>query len=204
MGCERCPNRSAHSRPERTIAPLRYWRWRGGAPDRDEEGNVSSSADLIKQLDTGWAALQAAQPRVEAGAPWPLSDTFDNSPEAYWFPPEVLAHVAELLERWLRVVNTIVDGSPEPVEFGHPSPDRLAGIERNRHMTIPELYATIGANAAAMRARLAELTDADLAKRARHVRSGDTTLGAIVSGSVTGHIDEHVRQIEALLAAAGR
>ena len=164
---------------------------------------MRSIADLIKQLDAGWAALQAAQPRVEAGAPWPLADKFDNSPEAYWFPPEVLAHVADLLERWLRVVNTIVDGSPEPVEFGHPSQDRLAGIERNRRMTIPELYALIEGNIAAMRARLTQLSDMDLAKRARHVRKGETTLGEIVSDSVTGHIDEHARQIESLLADAG-
>ena len=167
---------------------------------------MTTAKDLIDQLDVSWAALKTLQPRVEAGVPWPVSEKFDTAPEAYWYPPEVLAHVSELLDRWLGVVNTVVAGSPEPVPFGTagPNPARLAGIEHNRHLPIPELYALIGRGVAAMRARITLLTEADLAKRGRHVAREETTVGEILAGSVTGHLEEHVRQIGELLAAAGR
>jgi len=176
------------------------------ASARIEEAGRVSTVDLIEQLNRGWLALRALQPRVEAGAPWPLSDRFGNEPEAYWYPPEVLAHVSELLERWLGVVNQIVAGGPEPVPFGQagPNPARLEGIERNRHLPLPDLYARIGEGVAGVTSRLAELSEADIAKRGIHPSRGETTVGEILGDSVAGHVDEHVRQLEELLTAARR
>ena len=162
-----------------------------------------TTADLIAQLDADWAALQALRPRVEAGAPWPVSDKFDTTPEAYWYPPEVLAHVSELLGRWLGVVDVVLAG-PEPADFGHPSPARLGGIEQNRRLPLADLYGLIETGIANLRARLVSISDADLGRRGRHVAKGETTVGELVAGSVTGHIAEHARQIESLLVAAGR
>ncbi len=162
-----------------------------------------TTADLIAQLDADWAALQELRPRVEAGVPWPVSERFDTTAEAYWFPPEVLAHVSELLGRWLGVVDLILAG-PEPAEFGQPNPARLAGIDHNRRLPLADLYGLIEAGVGNLRARLASLAEADLARRGRHVTRGETTVAELVAGSVTGHIAEHVRQIESLLAAAGR
>jgi hypothetical protein len=162
--------------------------------------------DLIAELDGGWAALEATRPRVEAGVPWPVSQQFDTAPEAHWYPPEVLAHVSELVERWHGVVTTILAGDREPVPFGTPgpSPSRLVGIERNRHLPMDALYGLIERHVMALRATLAGMSDADLEKRGVHPTRGESSIGEIVHDSITGHMDEHVRQLESLLADAGR
>jgi len=167
---------------------------------------MAGTTDLIEQLDAALAGLQALRPRIEAGAPWPVSDKFDATPEAYWYPPEVLAHMAELLHRWRGVVETVAAGSPEPVEYGEPgsSPSRLAGIETLRRLPIADLCDLVETNALAMRLTLEGMPDAGLVNVGIHPTRGQSTVAEIVSKSVTGHLDEHVRQLESLLDAAGR
>ena len=74
-----------------------------GGPGEVEEDGMAMSAELVRRLDAAWASLAAQRSRVEAGAPWPLSERFDTTPEAYWYPPEVLGHVAlaDLSSRFL-------------------------------------------------------------------------------------------------------
>ena len=57
--------------------------------------------DLLDRLAAARAGLAATRPAVEAGAPWPLAETFDDSAEARWGPGEVLSHLAEMVPYWL-------------------------------------------------------------------------------------------------------
>ena len=111
-------------------------------------------------IEAGRARLAALRPAVQAGAPWPLSERFDDAPEATWGPPEVLAHVDEMLGFWHGELDRIVDArSDEPVPFGRISTDaaRLAAIERERRLPLDELDASIDAKAAALDRRLLRL-----------------------------------------------
>src|SRR5436190_23595017 len=56
---------------------------------------------LLARLHRGRDGLAATRDAVEAAAPWPLAATFDTSEEAQWGPPEVLAHVEEMVPYWL-------------------------------------------------------------------------------------------------------
>ncbi|HLA15405.1 MAG TPA: hypothetical protein VJZ72_00775, partial [Candidatus Limnocylindrales bacterium] len=60
-------------------------------------GRVRGAADEM-------IALRA---ELETGAPWPLAADLGTGPEASWGPPEVLAHVAEMLPFWLGQVERI-------------------------------------------------------------------------------------------------
>lgn len=169
-----------------------------------EDLAMTTSAGLAGRLDAAWAALAAQRGRVEAGAPWPLSERFDTTPEAYWYPPEVLGHVAEFVDRWAGVVDgCLAAPAGAPFEFGS-SPSRLEGIDRFRRLPLAELYGLIEARVTAFRIRLAGLGDADLAVVGRHQVKGETTVGALIEESILGHMEGHARQIEELLAAAGR
>ena len=98
--------------------------------------------DLLDRLDAARAGLAATRPAVEAGAPWPLAETFDDSDEARWGPGEVLSHLAEMVPYWLGEIERVLAGDPEPVPFGRiaTNPVRIALVERDRSVPPRELY----------------------------------------------------------------
>jgi hypothetical protein len=150
-------------------------------------------------------AYRELEPRVVAGEPWPLAEAFGVEPEASWGPREVLAHVAEMLPFWLGEVDRIVLGSGA-VPFGRGQDDalRIGLIERERTLPIPVLFSRIDAGLRDWELRLATLSAADLARTGQHARLGEMPAGEIPERFCLNHADEHVSQLEAILAAAGR
>jgi len=156
---------------------------------------------LLDRLNAAGDGLEASRPAVEAGAPWPLAATFDHSDEARWGPPEVLAHVAEMLPFWLGEVERILAGDPQPVPFGRVGTDplRIAIIGRDRSLPIGELYIRIHDGLARWAVRLDTLEPAQLEKVGLHPRLGEMSVEAIIDRQVVRHTSEHVVQLEALL-----
>jgi len=141
---------------------------------------------------------------VEAGAPWSLAARFDHDPEASWGPMELLAHVAEMLPFWLGEVERILAGPPGPVPFGRVGTDpvRIAIIGRDRTLPVGELYARIHDGLARWSARLVTLTPAELERVGLHPRLGEMSVEAIVERQVVHHMDEHIRQLEAIVGVS--
>jgi len=166
----------------------------------------SELSDLSDRLERALAALAALRPLVAAGRPWPLSGSIGTEPEAHWGPPEVLAHVAEMLPFWLGEIERILDGAPEPVPFGRLAGDelRLGVIERDRSLPTRELDARIDAGVERFVRRLGTLGAADAARRGLHARLGEMTVTGIAERFVVGHLEEHVRQLAEVLEAAPR
>jgi len=156
---------------------------------------------LLDRLGAAGAGLEATRSPVEAGAPWPLATTFDHSDEARWGPPEVLAHVAEMLPYWLGEVERILAGPPDPVPFGRVGTDpvRITIIGRDRSLPIRELYTRVNDGIARWNNRLRTLTPAQLEKVGLHPRLGEMTVAAIAERQVVRHLAEHVVQLEELL-----
>lgn len=145
-------------------------------------------------------------PRVVAGEPWPLATAFGTEPEASWGPREVLAHVAEMLPYWRGELERVVNGSPEPVPFGRLQTDtlRIGLIERDRELPIALLFARIDAGLRDWAQRLPTLTPGQRAKRGLHPRMGEVPAGRILERHVVEHAEEHVAQLEGILADAAR
>jgi hypothetical protein len=157
------------------------------------------------------AALRRAfhdlQPRVSSGEPWPLAEHFGTEPEASWGPREVLAHVSEMLPFWLGELDRIVlDDGSAPVPFGRMVDDhlRIGLIERDRTLPLAVLFAGVDAGLHDWELRLASLSPADLARVGVHRRLGEMPASEIPERFCLGHAEEHVRQLEGILAAAGR
>jgi hypothetical protein len=158
--------------------------------------------DLLDRLKKARDGLAATRPAVEAGAPWPMAQTFDDSDEARWGPPEVLAHVSEMAVYWLGEIEKVLAGGSEPVPFGRIASDpvRIAIVGRDRSVPPRELYERISDALDRFDRRWRTLTPADLARRGVHPTRGELTVEAMPERFIVGHLGEHVNQLEAILA----
>jgi hypothetical protein len=146
--------------------------------------------------------LHELRPGVEAGEPWPLAERFGTEPEARWGPPEVLAHVAEMLPFWLGEIERILASSIEAAPFGRVATDaiRIGVIERDRTLPARELFDRIDATIARLERRLSQLTEAEAARRGIHATRGEMTLTELLEQFVVGHLEDHAAQLEDALA----
>lgn len=162
--------------------------------------------DETQRLQVATDALLDLTPRIEAGAPWPLSPVFGAEPEASWGPLELLAHVEEFLPYWMGEIERVLarEGN-DPAPFGRAIDDplRTGVIGRDRTLPLRELTARIAADASRVAARLCELDEAEAGRAGVHPRRGQMTVRDMLEPFVVGHLEGHVTQLQEILAAAG-
>ena len=90
--------------------------------------------------------------------------------------------------------------------FGRIADDasRIGLIARDRSLPLRVLFARIDAGLGAWLERLPTLTEAEVGRIGQHPRLGEMPVGDIAERFVLGHGEEHVVQLEGILAAAGR
>jgi hypothetical protein len=165
---------------------------------------MATSSHLADRLLHARRDFMGLREAVEAGRPWPLSDVFGTEPEAHWGPPEVLAHVAEMVPFWQGEIARVLDGGPEPVPFGRVASDslRIGVIERDRSLPPGELFERIDAAVDRFAAHLGSLTVAEAERRALHPTLGEMTVAQIAERYVVSHLEDHVRQLSGTLEEA--
>jgi hypothetical protein len=167
----------------------------------DVRRHAESVGSLVERLAVAGSSLARLQPAVEAGAPWPLSEAIGVEAEAHWGPPEVLAHVAEMLPFWLGEIERVRAGSPEPVPFGRVAADslRIGVIDRDRSLPPGELFDRIASDVARYQRRLPTLGELEAGRHGLHPTRGELTIAEILERFVTAHLEEHVEQLQDLL-----
>ncbi len=173
----------------------------------EHEGErMTVMTDLVDRLRAAERELADLRSSVEAGAPWSLSESFGTAPEANWGPPEILAHLAEMLPFWLGEMERVLDGPVEPVPFGRTAADqlRILSLERDRTLPLRELFDRIEAGVERYARRLPELSPQESLRRGLHSRLGELTVIQLVERFSVGHFEEHVRQLEASLGSPAR
>jgi len=169
-------------------------------------GSLDSQA---ARLEAAVDAILALRERVEDAGPWPLAELHGTEAEASWGPPELLAHLEEMLPFWLGEVERILDGPAigegSPVPFGRVASDtiRIGVIGRDRTVPLRELFARVRADGARVASRMRELSDDDAGRRGLHQSRGEFTVAELFERFVTGHLEEHVVQLRAILDARG-
>lgn len=165
---------------------------------------MSTQADLAVRLQVAAGAMADLRPRIEATGPWPLAERFGVEPEASWGPPELLAHVDEMLPYWLGEAERVLAGAVQPVPFGRvrSDPVRVAIIGRDRTVPLGELFARLAADVRRWSDRLASLSDAELDRRGLHPSRGEVSVRDIIERFIVGHLEEHVEQLRAILDAS--
>ena len=166
---------------------------------------MPTELDRLGSVHTAFEELQA---RVAAGEPWPLAATFGTEPEASWGPREVLAHVAEMLTFWQGELERVVEGRADggAIAFGRVGEDalRIGLIERDRTLPLRVLFDRIDGGLHGWMHRLGSLSEDEMAHLGQHPRLGEMPAGSIMERFVIGHAEDHVAQLEAILADAGR
>ncbi|HSK51592.1 MAG TPA: DinB family protein [Clostridia bacterium] len=160
-----------------------------------------TNESLADRLLDAHARLAAWRPVAEAGGPWPPSPDFGHAPESSWNPPELLAHVAEMLPYWLGQIERILEGYPEPVSFGRVGTDenRIAAIGRDRALPVGELFDRVAERAGQAAERLRAMSAADLERRGTHPTLGEMTVKAVVERMYINHLNEHADQLQGLV-----
>jgi hypothetical protein len=164
-------------------------------------GTLDAPAD---RLDAAIMAFLALEPSVVAAGPWPLAEVYGTEDEARWGPPEVLAHVEEMLPFWLGETERILDGPASgPVPFGRVATDavRIGIIGRDRTLPLRELFARVRSDGARMSARMRTLSDADATRTGLHPRLGPMIVADLLDRFVVSHMEEHVVQLREQLDA---
>ena len=166
--------------------------------------HLPSELDRIADARADYAALRS---RVEDGEPWPLAEKFGTEPEASWGPLEVLAHLAEMLPFWLGELERVVDGNGiTPAPFGRVADDalRIGVIDRDRTLPVRALFARVDTGLWSWLDRLPRLTDVERGKAGLHPRLGEMPAARIAERFVLSHAEEHLAQLQEILAEAGR
>src|SRR4029079_7618443 len=90
----RGPDRCPRAAPARALSWLPMLRRRATL-------NAMPPNDIADRLLVARSRLDGLRGAVEARTSWPASDNFGAEPEASWYPPELLAHVAEMVPYWM-------------------------------------------------------------------------------------------------------
>ena len=161
---------------------------------------MAETDDLLGRMADAHARYVALRNALEAREPWPLADAFGVEPEASWGPPEVFAHVSEMLRFWLGEIERVVAG-PDPVPFGRIAADelRIGIIGRDRSLPLTEHYSRIAGDIRRYQERVPSLTLDELAKRGVHPTAGEITVLGMVERFAVRHLEEHADQLETIL-----
>src|SRR5262245_47901674 len=161
--------------------------------------------DQARRLEAAVGAIVALRGRLEAGSPWPLAELYGTEAEAHWGPPELLAHLDEMLPFWLGEVEKIIDGGGAEVPFGRIADDtiRIGVIGRDRSVPLRELFARLQADGARVGRRMRVLSDAEAARPGAHPTRGTFSVAELFERFVTSHMEDHVNQLRDILAERG-
>jgi hypothetical protein len=166
---------------------------------------MPNELDRLASLRAAYAGLERP---VMRRAPWPLATAFGTEPEAAWGPPELLAHVAEMLLFWLGELERVVEGGAagQVPGFGRVATDavRIGLIGRDRTLPLRVLFDRVDGGLRAWSDRLGSLTAEERARVGRHPTLGEFAATAILDRFVLGHAEEHAEQLETILADAVR
>lgn len=156
--------------------------------------------DGLPRLEHARRRFAAARGPLLARA-WGLAERFGTEPEASWSPPEVLAHVAEMLPYWYGELERILVGPDGAVPFGRTADDpvRIGVIGRDRTVPLHVLLDRIDHSLDVWTARLRSLPDDAAARRGLHPTLGEVPVPAFTQRFVLGHLEEHLDQLERLV-----
>jgi hypothetical protein len=117
-----------------------------------------------------------------------------------WTPTEDLAHVAEMLGYWSGEIERF---QRQPgAAFGRvaSNPERIRFIEMHAHDTPAQMAALLESSYGAALALLRRLQPSDLETVGQHVKFGPQTIRQAVQEWLIDHLDEHVKQLQAIVA----
>ena len=122
-----------------------------------------------------------------------------------WDWGQVWAHLGEFVPYWMAQTKAIVEaGTDQPVPFGRVKTDRerVAAIERDRHLPPKDLMERLSSHLRDLRVMLAGLTPEDWQSRGMHETLGEMGVEGIVDMFLVKHLEDHADQLDDLVRGA--
>lgn len=168
--------------------------------DEPIQSEMLDGSDFIGRLDAIEARIaEHARRESPTGLTEPDPDT-----EERWEAAQVWAHMAEFVGYWTEQMQSVVaeyDGEPVPFGRVKTDPGRVAAIEVGRREPIPVLVRRVQESLAEARAWLNGLTTPEWGAVGRHPTRGDMDVESMVGRFIVEHLDEHLDQLDGLVAA---
>ncbi|MFI5260150.1 MAG: hypothetical protein ACHQ01_11190 [Candidatus Limnocylindrales bacterium] len=151
----------------------------------------------VERLQTARDTIVGLRLRAEATPP-PPDETANAHP---WVAREILAHAAEMLPYWMGEIERVLAADVEPAPFGRTAADpvRTMTVDRDRSLPLAELYSRIASSVDRVGVLLLQIDDSQCARRAVHETLGEMSLEQLVERFLSGHLEEHCRQLEIAL-----
>ncbi|HEU5368574.1 MAG TPA: DinB family protein [Ktedonobacterales bacterium] len=152
-------------------------------------------AEELNRLYAELRATLAAIPPARLGA---------QPTSGGWTPTEDLAHVAEMLGYWSGEIERF---RLQPgASFGRVASnlERIQFIEAHTHDTPEQLAALLENGYGAALALLRRAQPTDLETTGQHVKFGPQTVRQAIQEWLIDHLDEHVKQLQAIAADVAR
>jgi hypothetical protein len=163
-------------------------------------------ADVLREESGFVARLEASARRLEGLAqheqPRGLTEPDPGSDER-WQALQVWAHMAEFVDYWRAEAESVMaayDGDAVPFGRTKDDPQRIAAIEVGQREPLLGLAQRTTAAIGEVREWLARLGNAEWNAVGRHPTKGEMDLEAIVEEFIVGHLEEHVAQLDKLVA----
>lgn len=148
------------------------------------------------------ARLDAVRDRLHALAARELRGLTPADPSTgeRWESGQVWAHLAEFGDYWLDELDCVLHATKWPVPFGRVKTDagRIAAIERDRSVAVPELVARIDRSMARLEDQLRRMTNYDWEKTGLHSTLGVMSIDDQLQHFHIGHYEEHADQLDSL------
>lgn len=166
---------------------------------------IPTSGEMLDRVDRGWESLLAVVARAD-------DERLSRPGEGGWSAKDHLAHLAAWEGSLLALLNGTSRAAGTGVDEGLFEASGVDGVnqqihERTRGLPPGQIVANLRQSHERLRARLATLTDDDLAKPYSHYQphdppdNADPVVGWI-AGDTWEHYEEHLATINALLATA--
>jgi DinB superfamily len=159
------------------------------------------AATLLVRLEAVAGRLRR---HAESAAPGGLTAPDPPTGER-WDWGQVWAHLAEFLPYWMGQVRMALAASPEEqVPFGRTKadPERIAAIERDRHVPVRELIDRLEGQMDDLRALVGSLSAEDWSRSVSHSTLGLMDMERVFDEFLVGHLEQHAAQLDELTGEA--
>lgn len=124
--------------------------------------------------------------------------------EGEWSVMKALAHVAEILPYWAGQARDVAEGdAKQPFGRTHEDPDRIAAVEEHARDPLDEVLPRLRSGLAEAAATLRAIPADGWTRTGRHARRGEMTVAQIVDLFLIEHVDEHAKQVQAVMDSLG-
>jgi uncharacterized damage-inducible protein DinB len=124
---------------------------------------------------------------------------------AEWSTVQILGHMIELINYWMRDIRALAVATGEPPRFGRTldAPERLDAVQRGADSDPADLLRQLDSAVRAAAVDIRGMTPAQRAKTGLHNRLGEIAVSNAIDELVVGHLEAHLAQMRQTLALPG-